>query len=125
MSSFDIPRLTTPLSRRLGMNIRNTRTRIGWTQRQAARAIGISFVSFSRIETGQQLPALPRLDHMARCFKVPLSSLLMIADTDEEFNVAVVEVLARLPPSEKAFALRFLEMYAAHWRDLQTGTAVG
>lgn len=103
----------------LGFRLRSLRERLGLTQDEVARELGVSRALVSYYETGQRRPALPALVSLARTFGVPARDLL-----DDELPHAVrtpAEVLFRAAPAELleppriAFRrfIRFIDDYCA------------
>lgn len=108
-----------PLSARLGANARLARKRLGWTQTEVAQRLGISLMSYSRFETGQQTPALPRLAQLADILGIPFTSLLIGPDSGGVHAVAIAEALQDLPSDEQAFIYRIVMQCVQHWHARQ------
>lgn len=62
-------------ARRLGENVRALRLDRGWTQSEAAEAVGVHPVQVSRIEAGEARVSLPTLVGLALAFGVEVSAL--------------------------------------------------
>ena len=58
------------------MNIKDIRVRKGLTQAEAASALGVSSVVYSRYETGSRQPSIDMLVQMADVFGVTVDYLL-------------------------------------------------
>jgi transcriptional regulator with XRE-family HTH domain len=101
---------------RIGRNIKLARVRLGITQSQVAEALGVENPTVSRIETGAQLPAIDRLDEIARLFNMPLSMLLADPTENEAFGGMLGDAVKDLPLREKEFVYGFAVQYAQHWR---------
>jgi len=101
---------------RIGRNIKIARTRQGITQSQLAETLDIESVTISRIETGAQLPAIDRLEQIARTLKVSLSTLLADSSKSGAFGEMLNEVAKDLPVRERDFIYSFIVSYAQHWR---------
>lgn len=84
-----------------------------------AESLGITMVSYSRIETGHQLPALPRLVQLADILDVPLTSLLLGAEAGSTHANAINEALQDLPADEQAFIYRIVMQCVQHWHARQ------
>jgi len=65
----------TPLSARLGDNLRHLREVRGLTQEQIARLAGIPRATWGHLETGSANPTLAVLDKVATALQVPLEEL--------------------------------------------------
>jgi len=59
----------------LAANVRLFREKIGWTQEQAADAIGIATRHYQKIEAGDVNVTLETLCHLAEAFEVSLRDL--------------------------------------------------
>ena len=104
-----------PVAQLVGANARSARKRLGWSQRKVAKMLGVSEVSYSRIETGRQLPPVPRLDFLARCLGVPLEQLFA-TEAAPAPEGTVSALIGALPAEEQEFILRFVMLYTKHWR---------
>lgn len=105
-----------PLARRLGTNLRTVRRRLGWSQTKVAIAAGISLASYSRIETGKQLPALPRIDELATVLGVPLTALLLVTDEEGSRSAAIAQLLYGMKIDEQDFVFGLVLYCAQQWR---------
>lgn len=101
----------TVLARRIGTNIRNARQRINRSQVQLASEIGISTVSLSRIEAGVQLPAMERLEDIARLLGVPFMEVLLEPGGDDGYVVPMTELMRTLTVEEQRCTYRLVELY--------------
>ncbi len=101
---------------RIGRNIKVARTRLGITQSQLAEVLEIENVTVSRIETGAQLPAIDRLEEIAKVLKVSLTTLVADTTKSSAFAELLTEVIKDLPVREKEFVYSFAVAYAQHWR---------
>lgn len=108
-----------PLAGQLSVQLRAARVRLGWTQAKLARALGISLVSYSRIENSQYLPTLQRIDHLARILGVPLTSLLLASDGEDAHAAAMAQVMHGLPADAQAFLFRFAQQFAEYMHGRQ------
>src|SRR5450830_703735 len=114
-----MPRKTKAISGtgvRIGRNIKIARTQLGITQSELAEALEIENVTVSRIETGAQLPAIDRLEDIARALKTSLTALLADTSKNSGYAELLAEVMAGLPVREKDFVYGFVSSYAAHYR---------
>lgn len=106
----------TKLGIRIGRNIKIARTRLGITQSQLAEAIEVENVTVSRIETGAQLPAIDRLEVIARILKVSLTTLLADSSKSSGYAELLAEVMQDLPAREREFLYGFAVSYAQHFK---------
>ena len=71
---------TNPTSRRLGKNLRDLRTMLGYSQLSFAHALGYkggdAGAFISRVEAGKQMPKVPTLIRMADKLGTTLEALL-------------------------------------------------
>lgn len=112
-----------PLAKRLAKNLHAVRKQLGWSQTRVAKAAGLSLTSYSRIETGKQLPALPRIDTLARVLGVPLTSLLLVTDTEGSRWPPLMEFLQELPAEEQEFIYGLIEYCARQLLDVRRAYA--
>lgn len=103
--------------------LRAARERAGITLEEAAKHIGISRASFSRLETGQSRIATDRLEDLARLYDISASALLEGAivtrpsTIDIERMRQVVEVIQdvvlalKAQPSPEKLGLVVVEIY--------------
>lgn len=101
---------------RIGRNIKIARTRQGITQSQLAEALDVENVTVSRIETGAQLPAIDRLEQIAKSLKVSLAGLLADSSKNAGFGEMLADVTKDLPVREREFIYSFVVSYVQHWR---------
>jgi transcriptional regulator with XRE-family HTH domain len=66
---------TTDLAEKIGAAARTARKARGWSQADAAEAIGISSEFYARIERGQTMPSTPTLVAMGHALDVSLDTL--------------------------------------------------
>ena len=88
-----------------GENIKELRTSRGYTQDKFAKVIGSNQVNVSAWEVGTRTPTLATIRRIANTFKVPLSSLISVSDSqiDEDFDTEVADVLRRDPKVRALF----------------------
>ncbi|MBW7902185.1 MAG: helix-turn-helix transcriptional regulator [Rhodocyclaceae bacterium] len=60
----------------LGKRIAERRKALGWTQAELAERLSVDTITISRFERGSNLPSLARLELVAGCLQVSVSSLL-------------------------------------------------
>jgi transcriptional regulator with XRE-family HTH domain len=77
-----------PDGAQVGREIHRLRVQAGLSQRQAAQKMGINFGYLSRIERGQASPTLETLINIARGLGVPLSWLLVPAESRPQLSRA-------------------------------------
>jgi transcriptional regulator with XRE-family HTH domain len=106
----------TKLGVRIGRNIKIARTRLGITQSELAEAIDVETVTASRIETGVQLPAIDRLEAIAKILKVPLTTLLADTSKNSGYAELLSDVMQDLPAREREFLYGFAVSYAQHYK---------
>ncbi len=64
------------IRKRLGLNIKQLRTKRGWSQEQLAFEAGIHRTYISDLERGARNPSILLLEKLAKPFGVPASELL-------------------------------------------------
>lgn len=64
------------LAKTIGGAAKTARVALGYTQEDAADAIGVSTEFFSRIERGRTLPSVPTLRRLAEALQVSVDKLL-------------------------------------------------
>lgn len=101
---------------RIGRNIRTARLRLGLKQSNVAEALGVEDATFSRIETGAQLPSLERLDEIAKILQVSIATLVRDAGGSDAFSELLLDAVTDLPPREKEYIYALALQYAQHWR---------
>ena len=88
-----------------GENIKELRTSRGYTQDKFAKVIGSNQVNVSAWEIGTRTPTLATIRRIANTFKVPLSSLISVSDSqiEEDFEAEVSDVVRRDPKIRELF----------------------
>lgn len=109
------------LGTRIGRNIRTARLRLGLKQSNLAEALGVEDATFSRIETGAQLPSLERLDEIAKILQVSIAALVRDVGEADAFSELLLEAITDLPPREKEYVYALALQYAQHWRAGKAG----
>ena len=88
-----------------GENIKELRTSRGYTQDKFAKVIGSNQVNVSAWEVGTRTPTLATIRRIAATFRVPLSSLISVSDSqiEEDFEAEVSDVIRRDPKVMELF----------------------
>jgi len=70
MLNLDVKSYVTRRRIEIGRRIKEERTKQGWSQEQAARAVGCTRVTFTRIEAGQAELTTSELEYLAQAWGV-------------------------------------------------------
>lgn len=71
---------------KIGETIRIFRIANNYYAKQVAESCGVSSTYVSEVESSHKTPSLENLMVFAKCFKVPVSTLLQIYEQSEEGN---------------------------------------
>lgn len=104
----------TPLSKRLGKNLANTRKARGWTQAALAERLGMEPESISRFERGATLPSLATLEQIAAFLDTSIADLLA-EYPDSAYTEAqrISALMADLDPDTRASVLTIVKTICA------------
>lgn len=96
----------------VGSRIRALRKARGWTLRELAKRLDISYVYLSEMERGEKPWKLERLVQLAQIFSVPVSLLQepSIPLDRVEAIAAILETLSVLPEEKLAAVAQLLEV---------------
>lgn len=80
-----------------GENLRELRKSRGYSQDKFAKVIGSNQVNVSAWEIGTRMPSLATITHIADTFRIPVSSLISIADSniEDDYVKEIADVLQR------------------------------
>ena len=100
------------------MNIKDIRLRKGLTQADAAAALGVSSVVYSRYETGKRQPSIDMLIQMADIFGVTVDFLLGRQDIEDstlsDYELQLLIASRKADERAKQDALNMLLAHAAN-----------
>ena len=100
----------TPLPKRLGKNLANTRKARGWTQAALAERLGMEPESISRFERGATLPSLATLEQIAAFLDTTIADLLAeCPDTAYAESQRISSLMADLEPDASASVLSIIK----------------
>jgi XRE family aerobic/anaerobic benzoate catabolism transcriptional regulator len=105
----------------VGGLVRQSRAKLGMTRRQLAQGSGASERYLAQIESGQGNPSVIILRSIAQALDVPIIELLPRANGRPAAMSHILDVLARLPPSELPAIAELIERGAA--RDVASDRA--
>lgn len=93
----------------LGKTIAMTRNRFGWSQKDLARRLGVSFQQVQKYETGGNRLSVSRLQMIAECFEMTVSEL-MDGSTQEYIHDEdirkTIDLMYKMTPDEQRFILQ-------------------
>ena len=110
----------------IGCQLQRLRRRAGLTQEQAARHAGISNLTLSRIERGQQWSDFRVFQKLAQTYGVSFSELFAVAPqgrSSEDREVLLESIMAKLRTRAVADLLRAGELLDALFKPLPKRTA--
>ena len=84
------------IAKSVGRQIAAHRKAAGWTQAHLAERCGLSTETVGRLERGLQVPALPRLDQIARVLGIPLAALFQRGPRQSRQEEVLEELTALL-----------------------------
>ena len=100
----------TPLPKRLGKNLANSRKAKGWTQAALAERLGMEPESISRFERGATLPSLATLEQIAAFLDTSIADLLAeYPDTAYTEAQRISALMADLEPDARAGVLSIVK----------------
>jgi XRE family aerobic/anaerobic benzoate catabolism transcriptional regulator len=102
-----------PFAAAVGRSVRSARAKRGMTRRQLAQASGASERYLAQIESGQGNPSVIILKAIAQALDVAVVELLPQASPRNAALTRILDVLARVPPSELAAIAELIEARAA------------
>jgi XRE family aerobic/anaerobic benzoate catabolism transcriptional regulator len=105
----------------VGRLVRQSRAKLGMTRRQLAEGSGASERYLAQIESGQGNPSVIILRAIAHALDVPIIELLPRTNGRTAAMSHILDVLARLPPSELPAIAELIERRAA--RDVASDRA--
>lgn len=76
---------------KLNENLKHLRTKIGLTQEQVAKKLGVSFQAVSKWETGANFPDISMLPAIALLFDVTIDTLFSDVMREKEYSSALSE----------------------------------
>jgi XRE family transcriptional regulator, aerobic/anaerobic benzoate catabolism transcriptional regulator len=102
-----------PFAAVVGRLVRSARAKRGMTRRQLAQASGASERYLAQIEGGQGNPSVIILKAIAQALDVAVVELLPQANARNAALTRILDMLARVPPSELAAIAELIETRAA------------
>lgn len=94
---------------RLGQVIMMTRNRFGWSQKDLARSLGITFQQIQKYETGGNRITVGRLQQIADCFEMNIAQLLECTNQKylhESDIMKTIDLMYKMTPKEQRFILQ-------------------
>lgn len=105
----------TTLAKLVGAALTQSRTAAGFTQEQAAEALGIGAEAVSRMERGVVIPSLPRLAEFAELYNCPVESFLgKAAGQPAGLALAITRMLGNLDRADRQFVYELVETSCEH-----------
>ncbi|WP_440532080.1 helix-turn-helix domain-containing protein [Variovorax sp. YR566] len=105
----------TTLAKAVGTALGQSRAAAGFTQEQAAEALGIGAEAVSRIERGVVIPSLPRLTEFAELYNCPVESLLgKAAAQPTGLALTIAGMLGNLGRADRQFVYSLIETSCEH-----------
>lgn len=94
-----------------GERIRNRRVALGFTQEYTAEKVGITIRYYQMIERGEKTVSLDTLIKLSQVLTISIDFLLF-GNLAYSLDNPIVNLLERLSPSQRADALKLLQIYA-------------
>lgn len=106
-----------PLNTRIGQRLRQRRLLLGMTQMALGKAIGLTFQSIQKYETGENGILPHRLVALAKALAVPVSYFFDQAGDaeapDDRVALVAAGTITRLTPRRRAAALEMVQLLAS------------